>query len=147
MFGLTLEKLLVVGIIAAVIVGPQRLPHYAERLAAFVRRVRDILGEVKSRAEEESGMGAAECASMDPRRYDPRRIIRDALDGSDPLPPAPGAVADEAPSDDAGKEVQGDAVRPDTTPPAGRWVVAGTSAHPRKVWVSEEEIEEGIDSR
>ena len=30
MFGLSFEKLIIVGIFAAFIIGPQRLPHYAQ---------------------------------------------------------------------------------------------------------------------
>ena len=32
-FGLTIEKLLLIGVIAAFVVGPERLPRYAEALA------------------------------------------------------------------------------------------------------------------
>lgn len=183
MFGLTLEKLLVVGIIAALIIGPQRLPRYAVHLAVFARRMRDVLGEVKSRAEEESGLSAAEWASMDPRRYDPRRIIRDALEGSeirtairdgshvpfsDPDPEARGGdaatfvdttrpsetvtrmdtgevltgSASERPAEslvpaDSPAEEEPSADAPIAPAPTGHWVVAGTSGHPRRVWVDD----------
>lgn len=30
MFGLTLEKMIIIGLIAAVLIGPQRLPMYAQ---------------------------------------------------------------------------------------------------------------------
>ena len=35
MFGLSFEKLIIVGIFAAFIIGPQRLPHYAQKLGEF----------------------------------------------------------------------------------------------------------------
>ena len=37
MFGLSFEKIVLVGIIAAIILGPSRLPHYAEKLGETVR--------------------------------------------------------------------------------------------------------------
>ena len=37
MFGMSLEKLVLVMLIAAVLIGPTRLPDYARRLSAFTR--------------------------------------------------------------------------------------------------------------
>ena len=37
MFGLTFEKILLIGIIAAFLLGPDKLPHYAAQLARLGR--------------------------------------------------------------------------------------------------------------
>ena len=79
--GLGFEKLLVIGLIALFLVGPDRLPDYAARLARFVRSARRMLDDAKDRVREEMGpeFDEEEWRKLDPRQYDPRRIIREAL--------------------------------------------------------------------
>ncbi len=81
MFGINGGELIVLLIVAAVVIGPERLPGYAEQLAGFVRSARKMLSDAKTRVDSEFGeeLGDVDWASMDPRRYDPRRIVRDAL--------------------------------------------------------------------
>ena len=81
MFGLSFEKLIIVGVIAAFIIGPERLPHYAGVLAKFVKQLREFTNGAKTRMKEEMGpdFDEVEWKKLDPRQYDPRRIIRDAL--------------------------------------------------------------------
>ncbi|GLK18209.1 Sec-independent protein translocase protein TatA [Herbiconiux flava] len=92
MFGLTFEKLLLIGIIAVFLLGPERLPGYTAKLAQFVRSLRDMANGAKSRMRDEMGpeFDDVDWKKLDPRQYDPRRIIREALldDG-----PADGAAA------------------------------------------------------
>lgn len=80
-FGLDVEKLLVIGLIAVLLIGPERLPHYAEQFAKLVRRGGELLRDTKTRVQEEMGPEVTEVdwKKLDPRQYDPRRIIRDAL--------------------------------------------------------------------
>ena len=80
-FGLTFEKLLLIGLIAVLIVGPDRLPAAAAAFARFVRAVRDFTNGAKSRVQEEMGpeYDDIDWKKLDPRQYDPRRIIREAL--------------------------------------------------------------------
>src|SRR5471032_3005289 len=81
MFGLSFEKILLIGIVAAFLIGPQKLPHYAAVLARMVRQIRDFANGAKDRIKEEMGpdYDDIEWKSLDPRQYDPRRIIREAL--------------------------------------------------------------------
>jgi sec-independent protein translocase protein TatB len=90
-FGLDFEKLLVIGIIAVIIVGPQRLPKYAAQFARLVRTVRDMANGAKDRLRDEMGpeFDDVDWQKLDPRQYDPRRIIRDALLDDSPPTPAP----------------------------------------------------------
>lgn len=94
-FGLTVEKLLVIGIIATLLIGPERLPRYAEALARFTARAREFLRGAKTRVEDEMG-DEVDWQKLDPRQYDPRRIIRQALLDDAPVPavhaPAPQAA-------------------------------------------------------
>jgi len=94
-FGLTVEKLLIILVIAAFLIGPNRLPELAAQLARLTRRVRDFATGAKERVREEMGdeFDEVDWSQLDPRRYDPRRIIADALLES-PKPPAQPVVAD-----------------------------------------------------
>ena len=87
-FGLTFEKLLVIGIIAVFLLGPQRLPEYAAKLAKLVRTLRGYADGAKDRLREEMGpeYDDVDWKKLDPRQYDPRRIIREALLEDDPKP-------------------------------------------------------------
>ncbi|MCU1431000.1 MAG: twin-arginine translocation protein TatB subunit, partial [Actinotalea sp.] len=81
MFGVNGSELLVLIVVALLVVGPERLPAYAEQLAVWVRSVRRFMSTAKERVASELGEEAADVdwASLDPRRYDPRRIVREAL--------------------------------------------------------------------
>jgi sec-independent protein translocase protein TatB len=86
-FGLTFDKLVVIGVIALIVVGPERLPYYASQLARMVRSLRDLANGAKDRMREEMGpdFDDVDWKKLDPRQYDPRRIIREAL-ADDPAP-------------------------------------------------------------
>ena len=86
-FGLTFEKLLIIGVIAVFLLGPERLPHYAAQLGRLVRSLRDMATGAKDRMREEMGpdFDDVDWKKLDPRQYDPRRIIREALVDVDPF--------------------------------------------------------------
>lgn len=65
--------------LALVLIGPERMPYYAQQLAKFVRNFQSMLTGAKSTLKEELGDDYAELAKFDPRQYDPRKIVRDAL--------------------------------------------------------------------
>jgi sec-independent protein translocase protein TatB len=90
-FGLTFDKLLIIGLIAVFLIGPDRLPHYAAQLARLVRGVRDMANGAKDRMREEMGpeFDEVDWKKLDPRQYDPRRIIREALIEDEPAGPPP----------------------------------------------------------
>ena len=64
-----------------IVVGPQRLPEYARKLTQAVRRLRVFLDDAKEQIAEEVGPELADLnlTDLDPRNYDPRKIVRDAL--------------------------------------------------------------------
>ena len=98
LFGLTFDKLLVIGVLAVFLLGPERLPGYAAKLAQLVRSLRDLANGAKARMRDEMGpeFDEVEWQKLDPRQYDPRRIIRDALledDTPAPTVKPPTAVA------------------------------------------------------
>jgi sec-independent protein translocase protein TatB len=93
MFGLTMEKVLIIGVLAVFLLGPERLPHYAAQLGRLVRSLRDMANGAKDRMRDEMGpeFDDVDWKKLDPRQYDPRRIIREAL--SDDAPDAVTAAA------------------------------------------------------
>ncbi|WP_420110712.1 twin-arginine translocase TatA/TatE family subunit [Pseudactinotalea sp.] len=75
------EEILIIIGIALVVIGPQRLPEYAEQLAKLVKNVRKMATGATDTIREELGDEIADLdlSKFDPRQYDPRRIVREAL--------------------------------------------------------------------
>lgn len=124
MFGLTFEKLFLVAIIAAVVIGPQRLPAYAARLGELIRALRQAIDASRHTLAADVGVTAADLAALDPRRYDPRRIVREALADRPP-------TTAEAASPDPEVLAQAARIRP-----GQRYLVTGSAAHPRRILLS-----------
>ena len=80
-FGLTIEKIFVIIVIAALVIGPERLPTAAAGLANLVKQIRAYGRAAKARVEDEFGdeFTDVDWKRLDPRQYDPRRINMDAL--------------------------------------------------------------------
>jgi len=104
-FGLTFDKLIIIAVIAVFLIGPDRLPGYAAQLARLVRSLRSMADGAKDRMREEMGpeFDEVDWKKLDPRQYDPRRIIREAL-LEDPVPTASAATAATAATAAAGAE-------------------------------------------
>jgi len=96
-FGLSFDKIVVIAIVAVFLIGPDRLPAYAAQLARIVRGVMKLADGAKDRLREEMGpeYDEVDWKRLDPRQYDPRRIIREALVESDVEAP----VKPESPDD------------------------------------------------
>ena len=79
--GLTFDKIFIILLIALFVVGPDKLPGYAKRLGEMVRSVKRMADGAKDRLRDEMGpeFDDVDWKQLDPRQYDPRRIIRDAL--------------------------------------------------------------------
>ena len=96
-WGLTFEKLLLIGLIAVLLIGPDRLPGYTAQFARLIRSLRDMANGAKDRMREEMGpdYDDVDWKKLDPRQYDPRRIIREALidEPAPPTRPGQGAAA------------------------------------------------------
>ncbi len=68
-------------VLAVVILGPERLPDYAAKLGRFVRQARSMAEGAKGQLREQMGPDFDDInwKQYDPRQYDPRRIVREAL--------------------------------------------------------------------
>lgn len=92
MFGINGGEAIIILVVAILVIGPERLPKYAEQLAGLVKRARVLMADAKEKVSEELGpeITDVDWAQLDPRRYDPRRIVRDALlDDTPPTPKTP----------------------------------------------------------
>ncbi|MFC8193665.1 Sec-independent protein translocase TatB [Cellulomonas sp. NPDC057328] len=120
MLGINGGELLVLLLVAALVIGPERLPAYAEQLAGWVRRLRDVVRDTRRRVDDELGdvAGEVDWAALDPRRYDPRRIVRDAL--LDDVAPSRAAGASRAAGVATAAGAVG-AVRTASARPAAAW--------------------------
>lgn len=81
MFGLSSEKILILLVLAVFILGPERLPQYARAFAQFIKKMRAMANSAQAQMKDELGEGFEDLdwKKLDPRQYDPRRIIREAL--------------------------------------------------------------------
>ena len=124
MFGINGAEFLIIALIAVVVVGPERLPRYAEQLGQWVRNLRGYADQAKARVAEEIAEDgeAVDWKALDPRQYDPRRIVREALLEQPPTapPPVTGRVTT------TGRRAAAAGVAPGAAPVAG----AGTPAAP-----------------
>jgi sec-independent protein translocase protein TatB len=98
MFDLSLGKIAVIAAIALFLVGPEKLPVYAAQLGRWVRAGRVLLDGAKERVRDEMGpeFDDVDWQRLDPRQYDPRRIVRDAL--LEPVHPAPAPATHRRPA-------------------------------------------------
>lgn len=80
-----LTEMLVVAVLAVIILGPERLPEYAAKLGRGVRQLKAMATGAREAVREEVGDAFDDIAwdQLDPRRYDPRRIVREALSEED----------------------------------------------------------------
>ena len=103
--GLNMEKLLVILVIAVVVIGPERLPMYAKKLSDLVRTVKKMADGAKDKLRDEMGpeFDNVDWKQLDPRQYDPRRIIRDALLEDEGQAPAAASVAERRQKPDTGE--------------------------------------------
>ncbi|HQH06508.1 MAG TPA: twin-arginine translocase TatA/TatE family subunit [Phycicoccus sp.] len=81
MFGINGWEALILVVLAVVILGPERLPEYAAKLAHGVRRLRVMAEGAKVQLKDQLGPEYQDInwRQYDPRQYDPRRIVREAL--------------------------------------------------------------------
>lgn len=109
LFGINEYEFLLIVLIALAVLGPERLPEYAGKLARAVKSLRRYAEGARAQLKDQMGpeFEQVDWAAYDPRTYDPRRIVRDALADVDLRPASllggsvAGAVA-ATPSGDAG---------------------------------------------
>ena len=86
MFGINGPEFLVIALIAVLVIGPERLPRYAAELGKMVKQARRMASGAREQVRAELGpeFDDVDWRKLDPRQYDPRRIVREALADDDP---------------------------------------------------------------
>ncbi|WP_423299486.1 Sec-independent protein translocase TatB [Glutamicibacter nicotianae] len=79
--GINGNEFIVLAILAAVLLGPEKLPDYARKTATLIRQLRRLASDAEQQLREDLGdeFEDLDLKRLDPRQYDPRRIISDAL--------------------------------------------------------------------
>lgn len=95
MFGINGPEFILLLLIGILVIGPQRLPEYTQKLANLVREVRRMASGAREQIKEEVGIDIddVDWKKYDPRQYDPRRIIKEALLEDDTKPVSSGGPA------------------------------------------------------
>ena len=85
MMGMGWPELMVVGIVAVFVFGPDRLPELARQAGSFLRTVRQMVNNAKNDLAEELG---PEFKNLNLRDLDPRELVRrnvlEAMDKDEP---------------------------------------------------------------
>jgi sec-independent protein translocase protein TatB len=94
-FGINGPEFILLLLIGILVIGPQRLPEYTQKLANLVREVRRMASGAREQIKEEVGIDIddVDWKKYDPRQYDPRRIIKEALLEDDTKPVSSGGPA------------------------------------------------------
>jgi sec-independent protein translocase protein TatB len=96
MLGINGGEILLLILIAILVLGPNRMPEYAAKLARGIRQLRVMAEGAKGQLKDQLGpeYNDIDWRQYDPRQYDPRRIVRQAL--VEPLEEAAAPVRDAA---------------------------------------------------
>ena len=78
MFGINPGEFAVLALVAIIVIGPERLPSYSRQLREWAVRGRQLWQQSKEQIQTEVG-DDIDWKALDPRQYDPRRIVREAL--------------------------------------------------------------------
>lgn len=78
-------EFIIILVVAAFVIGPERLPKYIAQLRGWIRQGRTMAESARGQLREQMGpdFDDIDWSQYDPRQYDPRRIVREAL--SEPM--------------------------------------------------------------
>ena len=79
-------EIIVLGLAALFIFGPERLPTLAKDAAAGLKRVREAITGVRAQVNDSLGDDLPELRDLDLRKYHPKTFIRSQLLGDDDAP-------------------------------------------------------------
>ncbi|GGB45258.1 translocase [Flexivirga endophytica] len=119
MFGISGWEFLILIALAAALIGPDRLPEYVGKLRGYIRQARDMAEGAKSQLKDQMGPEFEDInwRAYDPRQYDPRKIVRDALLDPDPEDEDEFDAGDDTPQFAAGPSYDPHKFDPDRATP------------------------------
>ncbi len=136
LFDINGGEFVVLALLAALLLGPDRLPDLARGAARLIRRGRDFATGASAQMKDEMGvdLDGVDWKRYDPRQYHPRRIVQNALSDAfeeDDGPPRKGAAATKSgAAASAAKRAEAARTAPTgtaTTRPGGTVKPGGTS--------------------
>ena len=77
--GISGSELVVLLLVGFLVVGPEKLPELSRQLARVIRKVVAVARDTGDKVRAELGDDFEELKDLDPRQYDPRRIVADAM--------------------------------------------------------------------
>lgn len=130
--GISGGELIVLLLVTFLLIGPERLPAVAQQLGRLTRELKTLATGAKERVKDELGPEYEDLAAFDPRQYDPRRIVREALLDDPPVRPAarPAAARRRAPARAATAAASGGAAGAGVVPPAAGVVPPAAAQEP-----------------
>lgn len=93
MFGINSWEVVIIVLVALLVIGPERLPEYVAKMRTRIRDLKRLAEGAKTQLRDQMGpeFDDVDWSAYDPRQYDPRRIVREALadawEGDDKTPP------------------------------------------------------------
>lgn len=81
MFDINGWEFVIILVVAVVVIGPERLPTYLAQVRQWIRDLKKLADGATTQLREQMGpeFDDIDWKAYDPRQYDPRRIVRDAL--------------------------------------------------------------------
>ncbi|MCQ9368422.1 twin-arginine translocase TatA/TatE family subunit [Brevibacterium sp. 50QC2O2] len=97
MIGINGTEFVIIVVVALIVIGPKRIPEYAQQLRDLVRGLKSQAQGLRDDLRKDMGdeFDEVDWAKLDPRQYDPRRIVKEAL-AEDDAPSAAAARASES---------------------------------------------------
>jgi sec-independent protein translocase protein TatB len=94
MFGMGWPEMLVIGIVAVMVFGPDKLPDLARQAGGFLRGLRRMMDDARSDLSRELGDDYDKFKDLNLRDLNPREFVRkqltEAVDDAEPKPVPPG---------------------------------------------------------
>lgn len=87
MFGINGAELLVIMVVALILVGPDHLPQAARQVRDVAAALRETVRKSQASVSQELGSDV-DWRTLDPRRYNPKVIVSQALFGDEPEAPS-----------------------------------------------------------
>jgi len=116
MFGISFSELLLVGLIALLVLGPERLPGAARTAGLWIGRIKRSFNSIKEEVEREIGADEIRRQLHNERILDLEREMQAVK--NDILPPAPQASVPPPPVVEPSAQAPGEPTPAPATPPA-----------------------------
>ncbi|MEI6866921.1 MAG: sec-independent translocase [Actinomycetes bacterium] len=87
MFNIGAEKFLTLAVLAMILIGPDKLPHFAVEAAKFLKKLRTLSQSATAELRSNLGPGYEDLqvTDLNPKKFIQKHLT-DVMDGVDPMP-------------------------------------------------------------